>query len=153
MPRRIGRPERVTVGRDRRGRFVPVGAFVPGRAAPVPATSVPVRRDPRTGQFVSTKAPVPTPRHPRTGRFITRAEDEALRARRPDRDMVRGFIDQSPRLRIFYADLSAAQRDWFDGRMLHWQRAGFEPRMAGKISVDEFERGEEYETSEQVPDA
>lgn len=110
-----------------------------------------MRRDPRTGQFVGKKPPVLVPRHPRTGQFITEAEADAIK-KRPDVDLVHGFIAQSPRLRVYYGGLTAAQQDWFDGRMLHWQRAGFEPRMAAKISVDEFERGEEYETAEQVPE-
>lgn len=110
-----------------------------------------MRRDPRTGQFVGKKPPVLVPRHPRTGQFITEAEADAIK-KRPDVDLVHGFIAQSPRLRVYYGGLTAAQQDWFDGRMLHWQRAGFEPRMAAKIGIEEFERGEEYETAEQVPE-
>ena len=152
MPRR-GRAERIIVARDRRGRFVPIGTRFP-KSRPITtrgAAGLPVRRDPRTGQFLGKRAPTPTPRHPRTGRFITKAEDAALR-RRPERDLVRGFIRQSPKLRAFFGALTDAQQDWFEGRMLHWQRVGFEPRMAANISVQEFERGEEFETGEQVPE-
>ncbi len=152
MPRRR-KPERIAVWRDQRGRFVPPGALGVG-ARPITIRGkrgVPVRRDARTGQFVGKKVSVPVSRHPRTGRFITEAEADAIQ-KRPSVDLVHGFINQSPKLRLFYGGLTSNQQDWFDGRMLHWQRAGFEPRMAAKISVEEFERGEEFETADQVPE-
>ncbi len=152
MPRR-GKPERIAVWRARSGQFVPPGALGVG-ARPITIRGkrgVLVRRDAHTGQFVGKKIPVPVPRHPRTGRFITEAEADAIQ-KRPSVDLVHGFISQSPKLRLFYGGLTSNQQNWFDGRMLHWQRAGFEPRMAAKISVGEFERGEEFETADQVPE-
>ena len=152
MATRRGRPERIIVWRDSRGKFVPVGtpSFAAKGITIRGKPGVPVRRDPGTGQFVGKRAPVLVPRHPRTGRFITKAEADAIK-KKPDVDLVRGFINQSPKLRVFYRTLSSNQKKWFNSRMLHWQRVGFEPRMAAKIAVDEFERGEEWETADQVP--